>query len=138
MKEINAYGKTKGIELIPCIQTLAHLGCLAPWYPYSEFFDCNDILLVGDDRTYALIDKMFRTMRDCFDSEYINIGMDEAHFVGLGKYLAKNGYKNRLDILLEHLNKVCKIAEKYNFKPVMWSDMFFSLVKASYRSDKFV
>ncbi len=138
MKEINAYGKTKGIELIPCIQTLAHLGCLAPWYPYSEFFDCNDILLVGDDRTYALIDKMFKTMRDCFDSEYINIGMDEAHFVGLGKYLAKNGYKNRLDILLEHLNKVCKIAEKYNFKPVMWSDMFFSLVKASYRSDKFV
>ena len=51
MKEINAYGKTKGIELIPCIQTLAHLGCLAPWYPYCEFFDCNDILLVGDDRT---------------------------------------------------------------------------------------
>ena len=138
MKEINAYGKTKGIELIPCIQTLAHLGCLAPWYPYSEFFDCNDILLVGDDRTYALIDKMFKTMRDCFDSEYINIGMDEAHFVGLGKYLAKNGYKNRLDILLGHLKKVCEIAEKYNFKPVMWSDMFFSLVKASYRSDEFV
>ena len=138
MKEINAYGKTKGIELIPCIQTLAHLGCLAPWHPYNEFFDCNDILLVGDNRTYALIDKMFMTMRECFDSEYINIGMDEAHFVGLGKYLAKNGYKNRLDILLGHLKKVCEIAEKYNFKPVMWSDMFFSLVKASYRSDEFV
>jgi len=127
LKEINAYGKTKGVELIPCIQTLAHLNQAVRWHPYNEFTDCHDILLVGDDRTYALIDKMFATMRECFDSEYINIGMDEAHFVGLGKYLEKNGYRNRFEIINEHLAKVVEIAKKYNFKPTMWSDMFFRL-----------
>ena len=75
LKEINAYGKTKGVELVPCIQTLAHLGCLVKWYPYNEFTDCSNILLIDDDRTYALIEKMFATMRECFDSKYINIGI---------------------------------------------------------------
>ncbi len=127
LKEINAYGKEKGVELIPCIQTLAHVNQAVRWSPYYDFCDCNDILLIGDERTYALIDKMFATMRECFDTEYINIGMDEAHFVGLGKYLDKNGYRNRFDIILEHLTKVVEIAKKYNFKPAMWSDMFFRL-----------
>ncbi|MCQ2400014.1 MAG: beta-N-acetylhexosaminidase, partial [Clostridia bacterium] len=137
LKEINAFGKEQGVELIPCIQTLAHLNCALRRYPYADFKDCNDILLVGDERTYALIDKMFATCRECFDSEYINIGMDEAHFVGLGKYLDQHGFRNRVEILLSHLEKVCKIAEKYNFKPVMWSDMFFRLAGAKgYYVDK--
>ena len=127
LKEINAYGKTKGVELVPCIQTLAHLGCLVKWYPYNEFTDCSNILLIDDDRTYALIEKMFATMRECFDSKYINIGMDEAHFVGLGKYLEKHGYHNRFDLLARHLGRVVEIAKKYDFSPIMWSDMFFRL-----------
>jgi hypothetical protein len=127
LKEINAYGKTKGVELIPCIQTLAHLGCLVKWYPYSDYCDCDNILLIDDDRTYALIEKMFKTARECFDSKYINIGMDEAHFVGLGKYLNKHGYHNRFDLLARHLSKVVELAKKYDFKPIMWSDMFFRL-----------
>ncbi|MBQ9756640.1 MAG: hypothetical protein IJV99_03475, partial [Clostridia bacterium] len=31
-----------------------------------------------------------------------------------------------------HLNKVCEIAEKYGFTPMMWSDMFFSLAFGKY------
>ncbi len=54
--------------------------------------------------------------------------MDEAHMVGLGKYLDKNGYRNRFDIMLEHLKKVLELCDKYGFKPRMWSDMFFRLV----------
>lgn len=137
MKEINAYGKSKGIELIPCIQTLAHLNCLVQWYPYNEFTDCHDILLVGDERTYALIRKMFATMRECFDSEYLHVGMDEAHFLGRGKYQDQNGYRNRFDIINEHLGKVCEIAKEFGFKPVMWSDMFFRLATGGgYYADK--
>lgn len=127
IREIDAYAKSKGIELVPCIQTLAHLNAIIRWRQYHQIIDCNDILLAGDERTYALIDKMFETLAKNFTSRRVNIGMDEAHMVGLGKYLDLHGYQKRFDILLAHLERVCEIAKKYGFKPMMWSDMFFRL-----------
>ena len=128
IKEIDRYAGLKGIELVPCIQTLAHLNAITRWAEYHPIIDCNDILLADDERTYLLIDRMFNALSKNFTSRRVNIGMDEAHMVGLGKYLERNGYKNRFDILLKHLKKVCEIATKYGFKPMMWSDMFFRLL----------
>ena len=128
LKEIDAYAESKGIEVIPCIQTLAHLNAIFeyPLYMYN-YRDVADIMLSGESRTYELVEKMFATMRKCFKSKRINIGMDEAHMLGLGKYLDKNGYHERFGILLQHLYKVCEIAKKYDFYPMMWSDMFFRI-----------
>ena len=47
--------------------------------------------------------------------------------LGLGKYLDKHGEANRMELLIHHLEQVIKIVEKYGFKPIMWSDMFFRL-----------
>ena len=136
LRDIDAYAKSKGVELIPCIQTLAHLPALVRHSTYQPYVDTADILLVGDERTYALIDKMFATISKAFTSRLVNIGMDEAHFVGLGKYLDKNGYRNRFDILVDHLKRVMEIANKYGFKAHMWSDMFFRLAfKENYDND---
>lgn len=127
LREIDAYAASKGIELIPCIQTLAHLNAIFRWNTYSEINDCNDILLLEDEKTYNLIDKMFETISSCFTSRIVNVGMDEAHMMGLGKYLDKHGYMNRHHIFLKHLEKVVEISEKYGFKPIMWSDMFYRM-----------
>lgn len=59
LKEIDTYAKEKDIEIIPCIQTLAHLNAIVNWPAYRPIVDCDDILLVGDERTYELVDNMF-------------------------------------------------------------------------------
>ena len=129
IKEVDAYAASKGIELIPCIQTLAHFTHFAKSLHFKlDLMDCDDILLIGEPKVYEFIDKMFKTLAENFTSRKVNIGMDEAHNVGLGKYLERNGYRNRSEILVEHLNKVSEIAEKYGFKCHMWSDMFFRLI----------
>ncbi len=127
LKEIDGYCKEKGIELIPCIQTLAHLGTIFRWGDYKIANDTTDILLIDEPRTYQLIDNMFATLAECFTTRKVHIGMDEAHMVGLGKYLEQHGYHNRFELLNKHLAKVVKIAQKYGFKPMMWSDMFFRI-----------
>ncbi len=53
--------------------------------------------------------------------------MDEAHNVGLGKYFKEHGPVDRFSLLSRHLKRVSEIAERYGFKPIMWSDMFFRL-----------
>lgn len=124
LKDIDAYCASIGIELMPCIQVLAHLNQLPQWECYAPLFDCNDILLVGDERVYALIEKMFQTLAKCFTSRKVNIGMDEAHFVGRGRYLDEHGYRKSTEVLGEHLVRVKEIADKYGFEMMMWSDMF--------------
>lgn len=127
LKEIDGYAKIFGVELVPCIQTLAHVNAITRWERFKPVIDCNDILLAGDARTYSLIENMCKTLSECFASRRVHIGMDEAHAVGLGKYLDEHGYTDRFEILYRHLNKVLEIAGKYGFVCTMWSDMFFRL-----------
>lgn len=137
LREIDEFAKNSGIELIPCIQTLAHLGGITRWNAYKDFTDTGDILLAEDERTYILIEKMFAACASSFTSRRINIGMDEAHMVGLGKYLDRHGYQDRYSILLKHLHRVLEIASRYGFRPMMWSDMFFRLAaKGEYYCNK--
>ena len=127
IREIVDFAKGLGVEMIPCIQTLAHLENMFKWDAYKEINDFKNIMLVGEERTYELIENMIKTLRQCYDTDIVHIGMDEAHMLGLGKYLDKHGYRNRFDILNEHLARVIEICEKYNFKPIMWSDMYYRL-----------
>ncbi|MDR2202289.1 MAG: beta-N-acetylhexosaminidase [Clostridiales bacterium] len=127
IKELDAYCKSRGVELIPCVQTLAHLNQAFRWPDYAAINDAADILLVGEERTYKLIENIFATLAECFSSREAHIGMDEAHMLGLGKYLDKHGYVNRHELMLSHLSRVVEIAGKYGFSCMMWSDMFFRL-----------
>lgn len=127
LKELVAYGESKGIELIPCIETLAHLEHIFRWKEYSDIKDIDNILLVDEPRTYEFLENMFKTVRECFKSNTIDVCYDEAHYVGLGKYLDKHGYTNRYELLGRHLKRVCDLAEKYGFKPFVDSDMFYTM-----------
>lgn len=127
LKEVDCYARSKGMELIPCIQTLAHLNAIVRWPAYQQHVDTGDILLAGDEAVYELIDRMFTTMSECFGSRTVNIGMDEAHMIGRGKYYDLHGDSDRSQILVEHVKRVAEIGRKYGLTLAMWSDMFFRL-----------
>lgn len=132
LKEADTFCHENGVELIPCVQTLAHLNAIFKWQEvYGDINDTADILLADDEKTYNLIDKMFATLSQCFTSRKIHIGMDEAYMVGLGKYRDKHGDADRFDVINRHLHRVCNIADKYGFKPMIWSDMFCKLAVSS-------
>lgn len=127
LREIDDYAKSRHVELIPCIQTLAHLQAIKRWPEYERHFDADDILLVGDERVYELIDQIFATLVQCFSSRIVHIGMDEAEMLGRGRYLDQHGYQKGSDILLTHVKRVAEIGAKYGFSFLMWSDLFFKL-----------
>ncbi len=128
IREMDAYAISRGVELVPVAQTLAHLTNLVKLPHYADIVDIDDILLIDEPKTYELIDKMFSSLAQSFTSRKVNIGFDEAFRVGLGKHLDKHGYQDRITLLERHLKKVLEIAKKYGFQVHMWSDMFFRLV----------
>jgi hypothetical protein len=129
LQDIDAFAFRYGIELIPCIETLAHLNSLTHWYPYEKVFDLNDILLVDSEDTYALIEKMVAACARSFHSRRINIGMDEAHLLGRGRHQDLHGPEERFPLMMRHLKRVLAILDKYGFKAMMWADMFSSFLQ---------
>lgn len=127
LKEIDDYAFMFGIEVIPCIQTLAHLSTAIRWPGLAQFSDTEDILLVGHEKTYQFIKDMFEYCKEVFRSRRINIGMDEAHMLGRGRYTDKFGYEPKPDIMIKHLDKVVEIADEVGLAPMIWSDMFFRM-----------
>jgi len=127
LRALDAYAGRLGVELVPCIQTLAHLGQFLQWAPNQEIKDQPTILMIDDDRSYAFIEAEIRAMRSSFTTRQIHIGMDEAHGVGLGQYYLKHGPSNRFELMNRHLRRVVEICRRYDFQPMMWSDMFFRL-----------
>lgn len=127
LKSIDDYAHSLGIEMVPCIQALAHLEQIIQWPAYADICDTNHILLVGEKKTYDFVRKMIRAASAPFRSKRIHIGMDEAHGLGTGEYKRRHGERRAFDIMNEHLDAVRKICSKEGLKPMIWSDMYFRL-----------
>ena len=128
LREIDSYAAEMGVEVIPCIQTLGHLQRFLKWDANADIRDNKSVLLIGEEKTYQFIEEEIKTMRECFRSGRIHVGMDEADGFGLGNYFIKNGYRERFDVFNEHLKRVCDLSKKYGFCPMIWCDMYYSTV----------
>jgi hypothetical protein len=106
LQEIDAYAASLGIEMVGCIQTLGHLEQVLRWPAYKEVRDTPTVLMVGEEKTYALIEKMIARMREAFKSRRLHIGMDEAHDLGRGRYMEQHGLRPQFDLFNEHLTEI--------------------------------
>jgi len=132
IKELVAYGKCFGVELIPCIQTLGHLERPLRWDTMRELQDGTSTLMIGEESTYEFIEEMIKFSKEAFGSKEIHIGMDEAFELGLGRYLGKHPYTDRVTLFTQHIARVIQICKKYDFEPMIWSDMYFRLNDPEY------
>ena len=126
IREMDAYARTFGIELVPCIQTLAHLHNALKWPLGETVKDTADILQVGKEEVYTLIEKMLCSVKESFSTNRVHLGMDEAAQLGLGKYLRENGYTKSSVLIREHSARVFEICKKLGLEPMIWSDMYIT------------
>ena len=132
LRQINDYARQLGIEMFGCIQGLGHLGQILKWgHAYGDVTDTDTILLVGEEKTYALLEKKIKHCAEVFSSNRIFLGMDEAHDLGRGKYMELHGLRRQFDIFTEHMERLIEICKKYGLEPIIWSDMYFRMGSAT-------
>lgn len=127
IREIDDYAYSLGVELIPCIQTLAHMEQFLKWQAASVYRDTAEVLMTDSEATYSLLEKMIRSVSSAVRTKKIHIGMDEAHTLGLGAHLDKFGYHTRTELMQKHISRVKSITDSLGLKPMMWGDMLFRL-----------
>lgn len=126
LRDLDKYCALFGIELIPCVQTLAHLHSFLRWHNSEALRDTGDILKVGAEEVYTFIRSLLTSLKSCFSTCSIHIGMDEAHMLGLGNYLRENGYEESSVIIRKHTDKVLELCRETGWTPMMWSDMYIT------------
>lgn len=130
LKELAQFGDMMFVELVPCIQTLGHMADLFKWGPYGEVFDIHNTLLVDYERTYELIERMLRSLKECYTTTRINLGMDEAYFMGKGRYhwFVDDSLPDPSMMYIRHLKRVLGIAKKVGFTDLaIWYDNLFEI-----------
>ncbi len=127
LRAVDDFAYQLGIELIPCVQALAHLERFLRWPSTESIKDTDIILLSGDAKVNELIEEMITSIASCVRSKRVHLGLDEAHGLGLGRYLVRNGYRKPEAILEEHLRVVRDICVKHGLRPMMWGDMIFRM-----------
>ena len=133
LREMDAYAASLGVELVPCVQTLGHMEQFLQWQSSAACRDQPEILLIGAEETYDLIKAMLASLRSCFRTRRIHIGMDEAYGVGMGQYYRKNGPAPQGELMNRHLDRVAALCREAGFSPMIWSDMYFALHSPSHR-----
>ncbi len=127
LKALDDFAYDLGIELFASVQTLAHLDRFLRWSHMHEIRDIDGILLVKEPKTYEYLDAMLTQVSEIFRSRRVNLGMDEAHMLGLGRYLINNGYEDPTQLMLDHVLRVYDLVKAHDMEPMIWSDMFFRL-----------
>lgn len=125
LKSLDDYANQYGIQIVASIQVLGHMEKVLRFPEYDAVRDTASCLLVGEEKTYDLIKKMFKTIAQCFRSRLVIVGMDETNGLGEGRYRLLNGPEDPLDIFLKHLGRVYEIAQKEGMKIALYSDMIF-------------
>ena len=130
---LKAHADSLGMTMIPCVETLGHLEEPLRWREYAEVRNTRATLLVGEEKTYALIEKIVAFWAKAIGGKRIHLGMDEAFGFAGSKYEKKNGKRPSIDVFLEHLNRVNEICAKYGFtEPIIWSDMFYRIASKTH------
>jgi len=125
LRELDDYAFSLGIEMIPCIQTLAHMPDALHWDCFKDIRDYDACLLVGKEETYDFVRDLLVAASTPFRTRRIHIGMDEAWNLGRGQYLDVFGHEKPLEIMKKHLARVMEIVRELGLSPMMWDDMFF-------------
>ena len=122
IREMIAYAKVRGVELVPEIEFPAHILSAVVAYPWlsctglqhelpTQHFISRDLLCAGKETSIEFIRNVLEETCDLFPSAYINIGGDEAVYTrwekcpdclalmkreGLGKVSELQGYLTNL------------------------------------------
>ena len=131
--ELDAYCKARFIDLVPNQNSFGHMytWLRKPDFHHLGLFEHEDevpsTLNPLLPESFEFVCNLYKSLLPYFDSEYVNIGLDEAY--GLGRYQIEEYCKQKGKdvVFMEWLNKLNDhIKENYGKKIMFWADMIYN------------
>ena len=135
IRELDAYCRERFIDLVPNQNSFGHL---EHWFRHEEF----EHLCIRDngnktstinpllEESFDFVANLFKSTLPHFESEFVNIGLDEAFGLGKGETEEFCREKGKDVLFMQWLNRLNdEIKSKYGKRVMFWSDMIYKFEK---------
>jgi len=123
LRRVVRFAKAFGIEMFPCIQTLAHLEQVLQYRKaYTPLRDTASVLSVNAKGTRDFVAACLDSASAPYDSRAIHIGMDEPWDLGRGACFEINRPIDPRELYLKHLKVVARLCAERKLEPIVWGD----------------
>lgn len=123
LRRVVAFANMFGVEMFPCIQTLAHLEQVLQYRKaYAPIRDTSSVLAVNAKGTRDFVAALLDSASAPYDSKLIHIGMDEPWDLGRGTEFRVDTKIDPRELYLQHLNLVAKQCAERQLEPILWGD----------------
>ena len=139
LREVVQYAADRNIEIIPEIDLPGHSKALAVSYPevvckhdadvLSVQGEVHNVLCVGREKNYAMLENIIKELAAIFPSKYFHIGVEEVatdswkHCPECQKLMKKLGYTDEGQLLGYFTQRMEKILAKYGKTLEGWEDI---------------
>jgi len=123
LRRLVVFAKRFGIEMFPCIQTLAHLEQVLQYRrAYAPIRDTASVLSVNAKGTRDFVAALIDSASAPYDSKLIHIGMDEPWDLGRGTEFRVSTKIDPRELYLQHLRLVARLCGERQLEPILWGD----------------
>lgn len=124
LRRVVRFAKLFGIEMFPCIQTLAHLEQVLQYRKaYNPLRDTASVLSVKAKGTRDFVAALLDSASAPYESRVIHIGMDEPWDLGRGLCFELNRAIDPRELYLSHLKVVAGLCAERKLEPIAWGDL---------------
>jgi len=127
--ELAQYARSRGVELIPELESFGHTGYITRSAAYAHLLDADPQLsseftgvIPVHLETAALFKKLYSEVAANFPSAFLHGGCDEVNWGGSELSRSALETKPRHEIWAEYLNSLNKIAEGLGKRFIVWGD----------------
>ena len=123
IRRVVRFAKRFGIEMFPCIQTLAHLEQVLQYRKaYGSLRDTASVLSVKAKGTRDFVAALLDAASAPYESQVIHLGMDEPWDLGRGSVFEVNRAIDPRELYLSHLKVVAGLCAERQLEPIVWGD----------------
>lgn len=129
LKELAHYGHSRGVDLIPELESFGHTGYITRSAAYAHLLDADSQLsseftgvIPVHPETLELFSKLYREISGIFPSVYLHGGCDEVNWGGSALSRKALQTKQRYEIWAEYLNSLNRLAAGLGKQFIVWGD----------------
>ena len=124
MLELDAYAADRGVELIPCLQSLGHMEELLSIDRYAHLAESDRHWSVSPSHpgTYTLLEELYDEFLPLFGSSRFNANCDEPFDLGRGQSASRAPHKTPGRLFADHVNELERLASAHDKQLMIWAD----------------
>jgi hypothetical protein len=125
LRALDGYAADRGVELVPCLQSLGHMEHVLEWPEYEGLAetDMGWTVSPADPGTYALLSDLYSEFLPNFHSPLFNANCDEPWDLERGRSADRASELGPGGVYLEHVRRIQELACAHGKRTMIWGDV---------------